>query len=123
MRRIRKKDTKPEVLVRKLIHGMGFRFRLHRADLPGTPDIVFPSRKKVILVHGCFWHQHHCPLGRKQPASNRDYWIPKLARNVERDRQARRKLRRLGWKSMTLWECEIRDQEATTRRISRFLVD
>src|SRR5437868_356282 len=80
MRTIRKKDTKPELVVRQLAHRLGFRFRLHRPDLPGTPDLVFPSRKKVILVHGCFWHQHSCALGSKQPRTNREYRLPKLAR-------------------------------------------
>ena len=83
MRSIRKTDTKPELIVRRLAHRMGFRFRLHRRDLPGTPDLVFASRKKVIFVHGCFWHQHQCTLGNKQPRTNRDYWLPKFRRNVE----------------------------------------
>jgi DNA mismatch endonuclease (patch repair protein) len=109
MRRIRKTDTKPELVVRKLVHKMGFRFRLHRHDLPGTPDLVFVTRRKVIFVHGCFWHQHICHLGGRQPSSNRAYWLPKLARNVERDNITRRALKRLGWQVMVIWECETKN--------------
>ena len=94
MQRIRKINTGPEMIVRRLVHAMGYRYRLHRSDLPGTPDLVFPSRKKVILVHGCFWHQHTCPRGDRQPSSNRAYWLPKLRRNVERDKANIRALRR-----------------------------
>lgn len=121
MRRIRKKDTKPELSVRRLVHGMGYRYRLHRRDLPGTPDLVFPSRKKVILVHGCFWHQHDCPLGNRPPKTNRDYWLPKLARNRDRDAKTDRALAALGWTVLVLWECEIREQAVTARRLNRFL--
>src|ERR1700674_2516424 len=85
MSRIRKTDTKPELTVRRLAYRLGYRYRLHRRDLPGTPDVVFPSLKKVVLVHGCFWHQHDCLLGKKQPAKRREYWLPKLARNQQRD--------------------------------------
>jgi DNA mismatch endonuclease Vsr len=88
MRSIRKKDTKPELIVRRLVHRSGYRYRLHRTDLPGTPDLVFPGRRKVIFIHGCFWHQHACKLGSKQPMTNRHYWLPKLARNLERDAAA-----------------------------------
>src|SRR5262249_10070301 len=84
MARIRKTDTQPELIVRKLASKFGYRYRLHRRDLPGTPDLVFPARRKVIFVHGCFWHQHKCPLGNKQPRTRREYWVPKLARNVAR---------------------------------------
>lgn len=123
MRSIRKKDTKPELVVRRLAHGMGYRYRLHQSDLPGTPDLVFASRKKVIHVHGCFWHQHDCALGRKQPASNRDYWIPKLARNCARDVAAERELRARGWTPLVIWECETRekDESGLKRRIRTFL--
>lgn len=108
MRRIRKIDTKPEMVVRRLAHRMGFRYRLHRRDLPGTPDLVFPGLRKVIFVHGCFWHQHDCRLGLKQPSANPGYWLPKLARNVERDYQARTKLAREGWDVLVIWECQTR---------------
>jgi DNA mismatch endonuclease (patch repair protein) len=121
MRRIRKKDTKPELVVRRLAHGMGYRFRLHRRDLPGTPDLVFPRLHKVILVHGCFWHQHDCPLGRKQPSTNPHYWLPKLARNVERDGQAQARLVEMGWAVLTVWECQTRNPEYLSSVIADFL--
>jgi DNA mismatch endonuclease (patch repair protein) len=121
MARIRKVDTKPELVVRKLLHAHGFRFRLHRRDLPGNPDIVLPGRKKVIFVHGCFWHRHDCPDGTKVPRSNPGYWIPKLGRNKTRDVDNLRKLQELGWGVLTLWECELADSEAVTDRLAQFL--
>ena len=121
MRQIRSKDTKPEVLLRSLLHKLGYRFRLHRKDLPGKPDIVFPGRRKAIFVHGCFWHQHaNCPEGRL-PRTRSEYWTPKLTRNVERDRNHLEKLSRLGWKALVLWECEIHETEAVKRKLKRFL--
>jgi DNA mismatch endonuclease (patch repair protein) len=104
MRRIRKKDTGPEVIVRKLAHSLGYRFRLHRSDLQGTPDLVFPKQHKVIFVHG---HQHGCNLSRL-PKTRLDYWIPKFSRNKERDRSSTLKLIELGWQTFTVWECETR---------------
>jgi DNA mismatch endonuclease (patch repair protein) len=121
MRRIRKTDTRPELAVRRLVHAMGYRYRLHRRDLPGTPDLVFPSRKKVILIHGCFWHQHDCPLGRKKPSANPDYWHPKLARNVARDRRSRERLGALGWDVLVIWECETRDPALLAERLRAYL--
>jgi len=121
MRRITKTDTKPELCVRKLCHSLGFRFRLHRADLPGTPDLVFPSRRKIIFVHGCWWHRHHCRPGQREPKSRRDYWLPKLARNVARDKAARNELRELGWAVLTIWECETTDIARLTEKIESFL--
>lgn len=121
MRSIRKKNTRPEMIVRRLAHGMGYRFRLHRADLPGTPDLVFPSRRKIIQVHGCFWHQHTCKLGRRQPSTNKGYWLPKLARNVERDRVCRQAVKALGWQSFVIWECQTRDLASIARAIRGFL--
>lgn len=109
MSRIRKTNTKPELVVRRLSHALGFRFRLHRSDLPGTPDLVFPRHRKVILVHGCWWHRHNCRLGRREPKSRRKYWIPKLKGNVARDRKVKRQLRRLGWSVLTVWECQTKD--------------
>lgn len=108
MRQVRSSDTKPEMTVRRLIHGMGYRYRLHRRDLPGCPDLVFPGRRKVIFVHGCFWHGHDCPSGRKQPKTNRDYWSRKLQRNAERDRANVEKLHAAGWDVLVIWECQIR---------------
>jgi DNA mismatch endonuclease, patch repair protein len=120
MSNIRSTDTKPERRVRQLVHAMGFRFRLHRKDLPGTPDLVFPCRRKVIFIHGCFWHGHSC-LERRLPKSNAGYWDKKLSRNVVRDRRAVRALRRAGWGVLTVWECQIRDIESLSRRIRTFL--
>jgi DNA mismatch endonuclease (patch repair protein) len=121
MRRIRKTDTKPELVVRRLVHSLGFRYRLHRRDLPGTPDLVFPRLHKVVFVHGCFWHQHDCPLGRKQPSANPDYWLPKLARNVERDTRARTRLLELGWDVLVIWECQTKESQPLSSSIAAFL--
>jgi DNA mismatch endonuclease (patch repair protein) len=123
MRRIRKRDTKPELVVRRIVHALGFRFRLHRRDLPGTPDIVLPRHRKVIQVHGCFWHQHEgCRLAR-QPKSRLGYWLPKLARNMERDRAAKADLERLGWRGLTVWECQTKDCDMLEAVLRRFLID
>ena len=121
MRRIKSKNTKPEMLVRRMAHQMGYRFRLHRKDLPGKPDLVFPSRKKAIFVHGCFWHLHRgCNEGRI-PSSRVAYWEPKLLRNVARDATRRRELRKLGWRSLVVWECQLTDSELLSKRIKSFL--
>lgn len=122
MRAIRKKDTGPELAVRRALHRMGYRFRLHRRDLPGSPDIVLPRHGAVILVHGCFWHQHVGCRHGTVPRVRQDYWIPKLTRNVERDAQARAALEALGWRVLVLWECEIGDADALADQLSRFLV-
>lgn len=122
MRRIRKRDTKPELVVRRLVHALGLRFRLHRVDLPGTPDLVLPRHRSVIFVHGCFWHQHTgCRLAR-QPKTRLDYWIPKLARNVERDLHARTALEQAGWLCHVIWECETRNPEALRAILHRSLL-
>jgi len=108
MRSIHKRNTQPELRVRRALHAAGLRFRLHRRDLPGTPDIVLPSRRLAILVNGCFWHQHPgCALARR-PRANQEYWEPKLARNVARDAATREALAGLGWRVMVVWECETR---------------
>lgn len=109
MRRIKSKDTKPELAVRRLVHRLGYRFRLHRRDLPGSPDLVFAGRRKVIFVHGCFWHQHPDPACRdaRPPRSNNSYWGPKLARTIERDAASEEELRKQGWDVLTVWECDI----------------
>ena len=109
MSRVRGKDTKPELIVRRLVHGMGYRYRLHRRDLPGTPDLVLPSRKKAIFIHGCFWHRHPdpaCKLARL-PKSRLDFWKPKLEGNRRRDRENQARLRKLGWDVLVVWECQI----------------
>ena len=117
MRGIRSKDTKPELAVRRCLNAMGFRFRLHRRDLPGRPDIVLPRHRVAIQVHGCFWHQHGgCKLANV-PRTRRDYWLPKLARNVERDAASAVALVALGWRVCTVWECEVRDIDALRQRL------
>lgn len=122
MRQIRKTDTGPERVVRSSVHRLGFRFRLYRRDIPGTPDLVLPKLRKLIFVHGCFWHQHDCALGAKQPRARPEYWLPKLARNVDRDRQLLEQLRKMGWDVLIVWECETRDAARLTRQLKRFLV-
>jgi DNA mismatch endonuclease, patch repair protein len=118
---IRSKDTKPELVVRQLIHAMGYRYRLHGNGMPGHPDLVFAARAKVIFVHGCFWHLHsNCPKCRP-PKSKADYWKPKLERNAERDKQVRTQLRRLGWGSLVVWECELTRIAQLQQKIRRFL--
>lgn len=120
MRAIRGKDTKPELAVRSLVHKLGYRFRLHRADLPGKPDLVFPARFKVIFVHGCFWHSHGCKSGLI-PNSNRDFWLPKLSRNRSRDGRNLEALKQQGWKALVIWQCELRDPRALRLKVKRFL--
>jgi DNA mismatch endonuclease (patch repair protein) len=117
MRRIRKVDTKPELAVRRAAHAAGLRFRLHRRDLPGSPDLVFQSRRTALFVHGCFWHQHEgCKLSR-QPKSRLDYWLPKLRRNRERDARVEIQLASSGWDIVTIWECETTDTAILQRRL------
>ncbi|MBK3801833.1 DNA mismatch endonuclease Vsr [Azospirillum brasilense] len=121
MRRIRSKDTAPEMAVRRLVHSMGYRYRLHRRDIPGKPDLVFPGRRKVIFIHGCFWHQHPgCREGRP-PKSNTAYWVPKLERNKERDQAAYKQLAALGWDTLVVWECETHDVPALAEILTSFL--
>jgi DNA mismatch endonuclease (patch repair protein) len=121
MRRIRSRDTLPEVAVRSLIHRMGFRFRIHRNDLPGCPDIVLVRQQKIIFVHGCFWHQHPgCAEGRL-PETRQEYWVPKFQRNKDRDVQNRAELRKLGWRSLVVWECELKRPRQMEKKLMRFL--
>lgn len=121
MSRVRSKDTRPELKIRSLIHRMGYRFRKHRADLPGRPDITFAGRRKVIFVHGCFWHRHDWVLGNRTPKSRLQFWIPKLAANKARDESNRSKLVAAGWAALVLWECELRDLNRVADRIKDFL--
>ncbi|MFZ0479479.1 MAG: DNA mismatch endonuclease Vsr [Terriglobales bacterium] len=121
MRRIRSEDTKPEIRVRSLVHRMGYRFRLHRRDLPGRPDIVLPSLSKIIFVHGCFWHQHRGCIDGRLPKSNSSYWLPKLERNKKRDKSNRTRLTRLGWESLVVWDCETTDEVRLNRLLKQFL--
>lgn len=120
MSRIRSKDTTPELVVRRILHRLGYRFRLHRNDLPGRPDIVLPRHRKVILVHGCFWHGHTCRLASK-PKSNSGYWGEKILKNQRRDAQNRRLLEDAGWKVLELWECEIRARIGLEEKLSEFM--
>lgn len=120
MRAIRSKNTQPEMAVRSLIHGLGYRFRLHRKDLPGKPDLAFPSRRKVIFVHGCFWHFHDCKVAHI-PNSNREYWEPKLRRNKARDIKNLNALAQQGWDALEIWECELKDTRAISVQVKRFL--
>ncbi|MBI3735277.1 DNA mismatch endonuclease Vsr [Candidatus Sumerlaeota bacterium] len=121
MSRVRSRDTIPERVVRSLAHRLGYRFRLHRRNLPGCPDLVFPSRHAIVFVHGCFWHQH--PNCRKAgiPKSRKRFWLDKFARNVERDSVARKTLRKLGWRVLTIWACQVRDAERLSTRLTSFL--
>ena len=121
MARIRSKDTGPEMSVRRALHKLGYRYRLHRSDLPGRPDLAFPSLGKVVFVNGCFWHMHQgCPRVRI-PRNNRDYWKSKLERNRIRDTESIEALQRLGWEVLTVWECELRNMNVTVSRIVSFL--
>ena len=124
MRRIQSKIMKPEIAVRRLVHALGFRFRLHRRDLPGKPDLVLPRHKKIVFVHGCFWHGHGdpaCADGRRQPKSNLGYWLPKLARNKARDFTNILALQALGWDIAIVWECELRRPDVVARRLRSFI--
>lgn len=120
MSRIHQGDTKPELIVRKLVHGMGFRYRLHAKDLPGRPDLVFRPRKKVIFVHGCFWHQHGCTQYR-MPKSRLEFWLPKLKKNVERDERVSAQLIRDGWRVLVIWECELKNMDRVAKKVKKFL--
>ena len=121
MSRIRSKNTSPERKLRSLLHALGYRFRLHRRDLPGQPDIVLPRFRAVVFVHGCYWHRHRNCRYAYTPKTRVEFWRSKFDENVERDRQALRSLRELGWRVLVVWECEIPDEKALTRRLRRFL--
>ena len=121
MSRIRGRDTRPEMIVRRIAHALGFRFRLHRKDLPGRPDIVFPRHQAVIVVHGCFWHRHPGCKRASSPKTRVRYWQNKFEDNVVRDKRNETALRDLGWKVMVIWECETKDHEALATRIESFL--
>ena len=122
MRAVKHRNTQPELEVRRLLHGMGYRYRLHVRELPGKPDIVFPSRKKVIFVHGCFWHGHSCKRGSRPPKTNAEYWNDKIARNVSRYACQLDELAAAGWSTLTVWECQISDTAALENRLNAFLV-
>jgi DNA mismatch endonuclease (patch repair protein) len=118
MRRVKSRDTTPERLVRKLLTELGVRYRLHRADLPGKPDIVMAGRRLAIQIHGCFWHGHDCARGSRVPKQNTDYWLAKVGRNVARDAETAAKLAAMGWRVETVWECEMKDRTALQQRLA-----
>ena len=123
MASVGRKDTKPELIVRSLLHRKGYRFRLQSKKLPGTPDIILPRYHAAIFVHGCFWHQHRdCPFS-KRPGSNTDYWDVKLNENIKRDENVRAKLHRLGWKVLIIWECETNNDQRIQKRIDSLVRD
>ena len=117
MRRVKGRDTGPERAVRKMLWAVGYRYRLQRADLPGKPDIVFPGRRIALFVHGCFWHGHDCKRGARQPKTNAEYWRAKIARNQARDAETLDRLDNLGWRSIIVWECELRLGDALRSRL------
>jgi len=121
MRRVKGRDTAPELKVRQVIWSLGGRYRLNRADLPGKPDIVLAGRRLAIFVHGCFWHGHDCTRGARTPKANRDYWTAKIARNRARDVAARAALEAAGWRVETVWECELKDMAEVRSRMLALL--
>lgn len=121
MRAIKSCNTKPEMIVRRCAHGLGYRYSLKRRDLPGSPDLAFVSRRKAVFVHGCFWHGHDCKRGARMPSANAAYWSAKIGRNAARDKASISGLKALGWSSLVIWECELRDGAALSQRLSRFL--
>jgi DNA mismatch endonuclease, patch repair protein len=123
MSRVKGRDTKPEVLVRSFVHRMGYRFRVHRRELPGNPDIVLARHKKVIFVHGCFWHGHKGCSRSKRPTTNENFWNNKLNGNIKRDRLNCRELQRMSWKVLVVWECETKTSELLLGKLERFLYD
>lgn len=121
MKSVRQKDTRPEIVVRKVLHSLGYRFRLHRRDLPGRPDIVLPRHRAVVLVHGCFWHQHERCGSARIPRTRTDYWADKLNGNVARDMRVEAALSALGWRVLTVWECDVDDLKRLECELERFL--
>ncbi len=123
MAAVHSRDTMPEIAVRKIVHSLGYRYRLHDSRLPGRPDLVFPSRRKVVFVHGCFWHRHAQCKYASSPKTRVAYWQAKFFANVARDRRTRRELKNLGWTQMTVWQCELKKPEKLTERLDDFLAD
>jgi DNA mismatch endonuclease (patch repair protein) len=121
MAAVHSKDTKPEMAIRKIVHAMGYRYRLHSANLPGKPDLVFSSRGKVIFVHGCFWHRHSRCRYATMPKTRTEFWQDKFSANMARDRRNRRELKRMGWKVLIVWQCELKKFEKLTERLNDFL--
>lgn len=123
MRRVKGKDTTPELKVRRALTKLGARYRLHRKELPGNPDIVLPGRRLALFVHGCFWHGHDCARGARVPKQNRDYWVAKVGRNRDRDARHREALASAGWRVETIWECELKDASALEARLRGLLAN
>ncbi len=124
MRAVRSRDTSPELAVRRMLRDLGFSgYRLHRKELPGKPDVAFLGRRKAVFIHGCFWHGHDCPRGRRKPSTNTGYWLPKIERNRQRDAACLAALAGLGWSMLVVWECELRSPVSLTERLRRFLAD
>jgi DNA mismatch endonuclease, patch repair protein len=121
MQAVKSKDTAVEMRVRRMLHAQGYRYRLHRRDLPGCPDLVFSSLKRVVFVNGCFWHGHQCARGNRVPKTNTAYWAAKISRNRIRDAATQEKLKGLGWKVAVVWECELRNESRVSRRLTQFL--
>jgi DNA mismatch endonuclease, patch repair protein len=121
MAKVKGRNTKPELIVRQAMTRLGARYRLHRNDLPGAPDVVMPGRRLAIFVHGCFWHGHHCARGARVPKANRDYWLAKVGRNRERDARHLAALTALGWRVETIWECDLKDREGLEARLANLL--
>lgn len=121
MQAVKSQDTKPEMTVRRLVHKAGYRYRLHRSDLPGKPDLIFPRLKKIIFVHGCFWHGHDCKRGAREPKENYEYWRRKISRNKERDTKEQEALQAMGWDVLVIWECQLKNYEVLSERIMEFL--
>ena len=121
MAAVRSKDTTPEMKVRRLVHSMGYRYKLHSSNLPGKPDLVFISQKKVIFVHGCFWHGHNGCSKSRLPKTRVDFWQPKIENNVRRDRRVKQALNRKGWNYLTIWQCQLKDLKKTAVRLRAFL--
>ena len=121
MRAVKSKDTGPEMIVRSMVHRLGFRFRLHSEDLPGKPDLVFPRLKKVIFVNGCFWHGHGCVRGNRVPVHNHDYWVEKINRNRQRDQRVYDNLRKLGWSRKVVWECGLKKPTKVSIALAHYL--
>lgn len=121
MAAIRGKNTRPEMIVRSILHRLGYRFRLHKKDLPGRPDLVLVRHRKIVFVHGCFWHMHQCRYGRVVPATNSEFWESKRLGNVTRDRRNKSALRNLGWNVLVVWECWTRDPALLSKRLEDFL--
>ena len=121
MARVKSMNTTPEMIIRRIVHRMGYRYRLHSHQLPGNHDMVFVKRRKIIFVHGCFWHGHECKSGIKQPKTNSEYWLRKLQRNKSRDTETYEKLKELDWEILVVWECELKNREHLIENLHRYL--